>query len=76
MGVRRYLAFGKLGECATSLKKGVHVQVEGELRGHEYEVGRCFSPRLRVARGHVESILELDRAIRREASDADDYLKS
>ena len=38
----RCVGFGKLAEFAAGLKKGAHVQVEGELRGREYR-------RLRVA---------------------------
>ena len=62
----RCLNFGKLGEFAASLKKGAHVQVEGELRSREYEkegvIRRTFECR-------VESILKLDRAARQEAPD-------
>jgi single-strand DNA-binding protein len=37
------VVFGKLSEFAGTLKKGAHLQVEGELRSREYEtkkVGR------------------------------------
>jgi single-strand DNA-binding protein len=34
---RRCVSFGKLADFAATLKKGAHVQVEGELRGREYE---------------------------------------
>jgi single-strand DNA-binding protein len=33
----RCVSFGKLANFAATLKKGTHVQVEGELRGREYE---------------------------------------
>jgi hypothetical protein len=33
----RCVSFGKLADFAATLKKGAHVQVEGELRGREYE---------------------------------------
>ena len=33
----RCVVFGKLSEFAGTLKKGAHVQVEGELRSREYE---------------------------------------
>ena len=66
-------AFGKLGEFATSLKKGAHVQVEGELPGREYEKDGVTH---RAVECHVESILKLDRALRRDASDGDDDLES
>jgi single-strand DNA-binding protein len=69
----RCLNFGKLGEFAASLKKGAHVQVEGELRSREYEkegvIRRTFECR-------VESILKLDRAARQEAPDAGEDIDS
>jgi single-strand DNA-binding protein len=66
----RCVAFGKLGEFAASLKKGAHVQVEGELRSRQYDKDgvkhRAFECRL-------ESILKLDRAARRaEPENGDD----
>jgi len=36
-GWHRCVSFGKLADFAATLKKGAHVQVEGELRGREYE---------------------------------------
>ena len=36
----RCVVFGKLGEFAATLKKGAHIQVEGELRSREYETRR------------------------------------
>ena len=33
----RCVAFGKLADFATTLNKGVHVAVQGELRSHEYQ---------------------------------------
>jgi single-strand DNA-binding protein len=62
----RCLTFGKLGEFAASLKKGAHVQVEGELRNREYEKDGITH---RVFECHVESILKLDRAARQEGPD-------
>ena len=32
----RCVVFGKLGEFAATLKKGAHIQVEGELRSRKY----------------------------------------
>jgi single-strand DNA-binding protein len=59
----RCVGFGKLADFAAELKKGTHVQVEGELRGREYEKDG-------VKRGifecRLESILKLDRAARQE----------
>ena len=43
----RCVIFGKLSEFAGTLKKGAHLQVEGELRSREYEtkkVGKKASP--------------------------------
>ena len=57
----------------ASLKKGAHVQVEGELRSRKYEkeggIRRTFECR-------VESILKLDRAARQEAPDAGEDIDS
>ena len=36
----RCVSFGKLADFAATLKKGAHVQVEGELRGRESEKER------------------------------------
>ena len=33
----RCVVFGKLSEFAKTLTKGAHIQVEGELRSHEYD---------------------------------------
>ena len=33
----RCVVFGKLGEFASTLKKGAHIQVEGELRSRKYD---------------------------------------
>jgi len=70
---RRCLAFGKLAEFATTLKKGAHVEVEGELRSREYQKDGV-SHRLFECR--VESILKLDRAARQEAPDTGEELAS
>jgi single-strand DNA-binding protein len=63
----RCLAFGKLAEFAASLKKGAHVQIEGELRSGEYEKSGVAQ---RVFECHIESILKLDRAARQDTQDA------
>jgi single-strand DNA-binding protein len=63
----RCLAPGKLGEFAANLKKGAHVEVEGELRSREYEKDGVTH---RAFECHVESILKLDRAARQETSAA------
>jgi single-strand DNA-binding protein len=65
----RCIGFGKLADFAAGLKKGAHVQVEGELRSREYEkdgVGhKIFECRL-------DSILKLDRAARHEEPEPGD----
>ena len=63
------LAFGKLGDFAAGLKKGAHVQVEGELRSREYDQDGV---KHKVFECRLESILKLDRAARRGEPDAGD----
>jgi single-strand DNA-binding protein len=70
----RCVAFGKLADFAGSLTKGAHVAVEGELRSHEYQrelaVGtQKTSITQRVWEIRVDSVLKLDRAAEREASE-------
>ena len=55
------VVFGKLSEFASTLKKGAHVQVEGELRSREYDSKKTDSKQ-RVWEIRVDSILKLDRA--------------
>ena len=69
----RCIVFGKLGEFATSLRKGAHVEVEGELRSREYEKDGITQ---RIFECHVESILKLDRAARQESDDSGGDLDS
>ena len=40
----RCIVFGKFGEFAASLKKGAHVQVEGEIRHTEYTPKKAKKP--------------------------------
>jgi single-strand DNA-binding protein len=61
----RSLVYGKLGEFATTLRKGSHVQIEGELRSREYQKD---GSKHRVWECIAESILKLDRAERQEAA--------
>ncbi len=68
----RCISFGKLAEFAASLKKGAHVQVEGERRSRDYEKSGVSQ---RIFECHVESILKLDRAARLEVSDAGEALE-
>jgi single-strand DNA-binding protein len=61
----RCVVFGKLGEFAGTLKKGAHLQVEGELRSREYEtkkVGKKPAQKKTIWEIRVTSILKLDRA--------------
>jgi single-strand DNA-binding protein len=57
----RCIVFGKFGEFAATLKKGAHVQVEGEIRHTEYTPKKAKKP-LRTDSIRVTSILKLDRA--------------
>ena len=57
----RCVVFGKLSEFAGTLKKGAHIQVEGELRSREYDSKKTDS-KLRIWEIRVDSILKLDRA--------------
>jgi len=57
----RCIVFGKFGEFAATLKKGAHVQVEGEIRHTEYTPKKAKKP-VRSGNIRVNSILKLDRA--------------
>ena len=57
----RCIVFGKFGEFASTLKKGEHVQVEGEIRHTEYTPKKAKKP-VRADNIRVNSILKLDRA--------------
>jgi single-strand DNA-binding protein len=57
----RCVVFGKLGEFAGALKKGAHIQVEGELRSREYDSKKTNSKQT-IWEIRVNSILKLDRA--------------
>ena len=70
----RCVAFGKLADFAGTLSKGAHVAIEGELRSHEYQrevaVGtQKTALTQRVWEIRVDSVLKLDRAAKREATD-------
>ena len=65
----RSVVYGKLGEFATTLRKGAHVQIEGELRSREYQKDGA---KHRVWECIAESILKLDRAERQEGAAATD----
>jgi single-strand DNA-binding protein len=73
----RCVVFGKLGEFASTLKKGAHIQVEGELRSREYEpkkVGKKQPDKKTIWEIRVNSILKLDRAAKasREEQEQED----
>ena len=70
----RCVAFGKLADFAGTLSKGAHVAIEGELRSHEYQrelaVGsEQTTVTQRVWEIRVDSILKLDRAVKRETAE-------
>ena len=69
----RCVVFGKLGQFAATLKKGAHIQVEGELRSRGYD-SKKTGQKQTIWEIRVDSILKLDRAERaspeeQEASD-------
>ena len=64
----RCVVFGKLGEFAASLKKGAHIQVEGELRSRKYDSTKTGTE-VTVWEIRVNSILKLDRAQKAAAED-------
>ena len=70
----RCVVFGKLSEFAGTLKKGAHIQVEGELRSREYDSKKTDSKQ-RIWEVRVDSILKLDRAEKASPEEqADDEL--
>ena len=64
----RCVVFGKLGEFAATLKKGAHIQVEGELRSRKYDSTKT-NTEVTVWEIRVNSILKLDRAQKATAED-------
>jgi single-strand DNA-binding protein len=64
----REVVFGPLAEFAATLKRGAHVQIQGELRSREYEKllegEKKIMVQHRIWEIHVTSILKLDRAER------------
>lgn len=58
----RAIAWGKLGEWAQPLKKGMHLQIEGEPRSREYADKNHSDVKHRVWEIRAQSILKLDRA--------------
>ena len=66
----RCVVFGKLGEFAATLKKGAHIQVEGELRSRKYTSSKTNSEQT-IWEIRVRSILKLDRAAKAAVEDED-----
>jgi single-strand DNA-binding protein len=64
----RCVVFGKLSEFAATLKKGAHIQLEGELHSREYVSKRTESTQ-RIWEIRVASILKLDRAEKADPED-------
>jgi len=64
----RCVVFGKLGEFAATLKKGAHIQVEGELRSREYDSKKTGTKQT-VSEIRLNSILKLDRAAKTAPED-------
>jgi single-strand DNA-binding protein len=64
----RCVVFGKLGEFAATLKKGAHIQAEGELRSRKYDSTKT-NTEVTVWEIRVNSILKLDRAQKAAAED-------
>jgi single-strand DNA-binding protein len=66
----RCVVFGKLGEFAATLKKGAHIQAEGELRSRKYDSKKTNSEQT-IWEIRVNAILKLDRAAKASAEDDD-----
>ena len=66
----RCVVFGKLSDFAKTLKKGAHLQVEGELRSREYDSKKTNSEQT-IWEIRVNSILKLDRAAKAATEDED-----
>lgn len=58
----RIVVWGKLGEFASSLKKGTHLLIDGELRSRTYTDKKNADIKRRVWEVRATSILKLDRA--------------
>ena len=67
----RCVVFGKLGEFAATLKKGAHIQVEGELRSRKYTSSKTNSEQT-IWEIRVNSILKLDRAAKAGTEEQDE----
>jgi single-strand DNA-binding protein len=67
----RAVVFGRLKDFAATLKKGDHVQIQGQLRTREYdkpaEGKKKESIKQRITEIRVTSILKLDRSCKQDA---------
>ena len=68
----RAVVFGRLKEFAATLKKGDHVQIQGQLRTREYDKPadstKKASIKQRITEIRVTSILKLDRSWKQDAA--------
>jgi single-strand DNA-binding protein len=64
----RCVVFGKLAEFAATLRKGAHIQIEGELRSRKYDSKKTNSE-LTIWEIGVNAILKLDRAAQASTED-------
>lgn len=64
----RAVVFGRLTAFASALKKGDHVQIQGQLRTRDYakDAGKKSVTEIRVT-----SILKLDRGAKQDAAQSD-----
>jgi single-strand DNA-binding protein len=67
----RCVVFSKLADFAATLKKGAHIQIEGELRSRKYESKKTNSEQT-IWEIRVDSILKLDRAAKSSPEEAED----
>lgn len=62
----RAVVFGRLTDLASALKKGDHVQIQGQLRTREYEKAaegkKKNATKQQITEIRVTSILKLDRS--------------
>ena len=63
----RCIVWGSRGEFASTLLKGAHVQIEGEIRTREYSKG---DEKRTVTEIRVRNVLKLDRAAKAEVQGA------
>jgi single-strand DNA-binding protein len=69
----RAVVFGRLSEFAGTLKKGDHVQIQGQLRTREYENPsedkKNATAKRRITQIHVTLILKLDQSWKLNSSE-------